>query len=77
MISAASVRSSRSGRNRRRSAQADSDGHQALDGHRGVSWFAGIDGDFPVRGQRTHTNGADAQRPRRATIAKKKAPGKK
>ena len=32
---------------------------------------------LPVRGQRTHTNGRTRKGPRRATIAKKKAPGKK
>ena len=32
---------------------------------------------LPVRGQRTHTNARTREGPRRATIAKKKAPGKK
>jgi small subunit ribosomal protein S13 len=32
---------------------------------------------LPVRGQRTHTNARPRKGPRRATIAKKKAPGKK
>ena len=32
---------------------------------------------LPVRGQRTHTNARTRTGPRRATIAKKKAPGKK
>ena len=32
---------------------------------------------LPVRGQRTHTNARTRKGPRRATIAKKKAPGKK
>ena len=32
---------------------------------------------LPVRGQRTHTNALTRKGPRRATIAKKKAPGKK
>jgi len=32
---------------------------------------------LPVRGQRTHTNSRTRKGPRRATIAKKKAPGKK
>src|SRR5436309_14146576 len=32
---------------------------------------------LPVRGQRTKTNARTRKRPRRATIAKKKAPGKK
>src|SRR6267142_909550 len=42
-----------------------------------------IEGDLrqrrslPVRGQRTHTNARTRKGPRRATIAKKKAPGKK
>lgn len=33
--------------------------------------------NLPVRGQRTHTNARTRKGPRRATIAKKKAPGKK
>ena len=32
---------------------------------------------LPVRGQRTHTNARTRKAPRRATVAKKKAPGKK
>jgi len=32
---------------------------------------------LPVRGQRTHTNARTRKGPRRTTIAKKKAPGKK
>jgi small subunit ribosomal protein S13 len=32
---------------------------------------------LPVRGQRSHTNARTRKGPRRATIAKKKAPGKK
>ncbi|HKY30730.1 MAG TPA: 30S ribosomal protein S13 [Pyrinomonadaceae bacterium] len=32
---------------------------------------------LPVRGQRTHTNARTRKGPRRQTIAKKKAPGKK
>ena len=32
---------------------------------------------LPARGQRTHTNACTRKGPRRATIAKKKAPGKK
>ena len=32
---------------------------------------------LPIRGQRTHTNARTRKGPRRATIAKKKAPGKK
>jgi len=32
---------------------------------------------LPVRGQRTHTNARTRKGPRRATIAKQKAPGKK
>jgi small subunit ribosomal protein S13 len=32
---------------------------------------------LPVRGQRTHTNSRTRKGPRRATVAKKKAPGKK
>ena len=31
---------------------------------------------LPVRGQRTHTNARTRKGPRRATVAKKKAPGK-
>src|SRR4030095_10619189 len=34
-------------------------------------------GGLQVRGQRTHTNARTRKGPRRATIAKKKAPGKK
>ena len=33
--------------------------------------------NLPTRGQRTHTNARTRKGPRRATIAKKKAPGKK
>lgn len=32
---------------------------------------------LPVRGQRTHTNARTRKGPRRMTVAKKKAPGKK
>ena len=32
---------------------------------------------LPVRGQRTHTNARTRKSPRRATVANKKAPGKK
>ncbi|CDM66137.1 30S ribosomal protein S13 [Pyrinomonas methylaliphatogenes] len=32
---------------------------------------------LPVRGQRTHTNARTRKGPRRATVAKKKTPGKK
>jgi small subunit ribosomal protein S13 len=32
---------------------------------------------LPCRGQRTHTNARTRKGPRRATVAKKKAPGKK
>ena len=32
---------------------------------------------LPVRGQRTHTNARTRKGPRRATVAKKKGPGKK
>ena len=32
---------------------------------------------LPTRGQRTHTNARTRKGPRRATVAKKKAPGKK
>ena len=32
---------------------------------------------LPARGQRTHTNARTRKGPRRATVAKKKAPGKK
>jgi small subunit ribosomal protein S13 len=41
--------------------------------YRGVRHRRGL----PVRGQRTHTNARTRKGPRRATIAKKKAPGKK
>ncbi len=41
--------------------------------YRGLSHRRGL----PVRGQRTHTNARTRKGPRRATIAKKKAPGKK
>ncbi len=33
--------------------------------------------NLPVHGQRTHTNARTRKGPRRATVAKKKAPGKK
>ena len=33
--------------------------------------------NLPVNGQRTHTNARTRKGPRRATVAKKKAPGKK
>jgi small subunit ribosomal protein S13 len=41
--------------------------------YRGVRHRRGL----PVRGQRTHTNSRTRKGPRRATVAKKKAPGKK
>ena len=41
--------------------------------YRGVRHRRGL----PVRGQRTHTNARTRKGPRRATVAKKKAPGKK
>jgi small subunit ribosomal protein S13 len=41
--------------------------------YRGIRHRRGL----PVRGQRTHTNARTRKGPRRATIAKKKAPGKK
>jgi len=41
--------------------------------YRGLQHRRGL----PVRGQRTHTNARTRKGPRRATIAKKKAPGKK
>jgi small subunit ribosomal protein S13 len=41
--------------------------------YRGIRHRKGL----PVRGQRTHTNARTRKGPRRATIAKKKAPGKK
>ena len=41
--------------------------------YRGIRHRRGL----PVRGQRTHTNARTRKGPRRATVAKKKAPGKK
>jgi len=41
--------------------------------YRGIRHRKGL----PVRGQRTHTNARARKGPRRATVAKKKAPGKK
>ena len=41
--------------------------------YRGIRHQKGL----PVRGQRTHTNARTRKGPRRATVAKKKAPGKK
>lgn len=41
--------------------------------YRGIRHRKGL----PVRGQRTHTNARTRKGPRRATVAKKKAPGKK
>ncbi len=41
--------------------------------YRGIRHRRGL----PVHGQRTHTNARTRKGPRRATIAKKKAPGKK
>ena len=41
--------------------------------YRGLSHRRGL----PVRGQRTHTNARTRKGPRRMTVAKKKAPGKK
>ena len=41
--------------------------------YRGIRHRRGL----PVRGQRSHTNARTRKGPRRATIAKKKAPGKK
>lgn len=44
-----------------------------IQSYRGIRHRKGL----PVRGQRTHTNARTRKGPRRATIAKKKAPGKK
>ena len=44
-----------------------------LASYRGLRHRRGL----PVRGQRTHTNARTRKGPRRATVAKKKAPGKK
>jgi small subunit ribosomal protein S13 len=41
--------------------------------YRGIRHRLGL----PVRGQRTHTNARTRKGPRRATVPKKKAPGKK
>ena len=41
--------------------------------YRGIRHRLGL----PVRGQRTHTNARTRKGPRRATVSKKKAPGKK
>jgi small subunit ribosomal protein S13 len=44
-----------------------------ISSYRGLRHRRGL----PVRGQRTHTNARTRKGPRRATVAKKKAPGKK
>jgi len=44
-----------------------------IQSYRGLRHRKGL----PVRGQRTHTNARTRKGPRRATIAKKKVPGKK
>ena len=60
----------------RATLKARPDGHQAFDGHRLLSRPASSP-SLPVRGQRTHTNARTRKGPRKAAVAKKKAPGKK
>ena len=57
----------------RRDIQGNLKRLQAINCYRGQRHRRGL----PVRGQRTHTNARTRKGPRRATIAKKKAPGKK
>ena len=47
--------------------------HIEMGSYRGLRHRRGL----PVRGQRTHTNARTRKGPRRMTVAKKKAPGKK
>jgi len=57
----------------RRQVQQDIKRKIEIGSYQGVRHRRGL----PVRGQRTHTNARTRKGPRRATIAKKKAPGKK
>ena len=57
----------------RKSIQLDIKRLMDIGCYRGLRHRKGL----PVRGQRTHTNARTRKGPRRATIAKKKAPGKK
>ncbi|MGQ9897587.1 MAG: 30S ribosomal protein S13 [Acidobacteriota bacterium] len=57
----------------RKQIQLDIKRLMEIQSYRGLRHRKGL----PVRGQRTHTNARTCKGPRRATIAKKKAPGKK
>ena len=57
----------------RKSIQLDIKRLMDIGCYRGLRHRRGL----PVRGQRTHTNARTRKGPRRATVAKKKAPGKK
>lgn len=57
----------------RKRVQMDTKRLMDIGSYRGLRHRRGL----PVRGQRTHTNARTRKGPRRATIAKKKAPGKK
>jgi len=57
----------------RKRVQMDINRLMDIGSYRGLRHRRGL----PVRGQRTHTNARTRKGPRRATIAKKKAPGKK
>jgi len=57
----------------RKQVQLDIKRLMEIQSYRGLRHRKGL----PVRGQRTHTNARTRKGPRRATIAKKKAPGKK
>jgi small subunit ribosomal protein S13 len=57
----------------RKSIQLDIKRLMDIGCYRGLRHRKGL----PVRGQRTHTNARTRKGPRRATVAKKKAPGKK
>ncbi|MEW6210299.1 MAG: 30S ribosomal protein S13 [Acidobacteriota bacterium] len=57
----------------RKQAQMDIKRLMDIGCYRGLRHRRGL----PVRGQRTHTNARTRKGPRRATVAKKKAPGKK
>lgn len=57
----------------RKQVQMDIKRLMDIGSYRGLRHRRGL----PVRGQRTHTNARTRKGPRRATVAKKKAPGKK
>ena len=58
---------------RRKQVQMDIKRLMDIGCYRGLRHRRGL----PVRGQRTHTNARTRKGPRRMTVAKKKAPGKK